>query len=239
MEANFYPSLPLIDPILDLGCGDGNFAEIAFPQHQRMIGVDPWWGPLQKSVKGKVYQHAIQSLGDALPLPSDHFNTVVSNSVLEHIPDLDPVLREVVRVLKPGGKLIFCSPSDNFLPFLSVSSALKKIKLNKLGEVYENFFNRISRHEHCDGPQVWTKRLNRSGLTVDRWWYYFSKNALRTLEWGHYFGAPSAIIHAATRRWILSPTRWNLWLTDKITRRYFTEPLPDKGAYIFFVAHKN
>jgi SAM-dependent methyltransferase len=246
VEAKFYQDLPLIDPILDLGCGDGHFAAMAFERHEQMIGVDPWWGPLQKSVKGKVYRHAIQSLGDGLPFPSNHFNTAISNSVLEHIPDLDPVLAEAVRVLrspdpasgKPGGSFIFCSPSDNFLPFLSVSSALKRVRLKKLGGAYENFFNRISRHQHCDDPQTWTQRLNRAGLQVDRWWYYFSKSALRALEWGHYFGMPSAIIHAVTRRWILSPTRWNLFFTDKLVRRYFVESLPDKGAYVFFVAHK-
>lgn len=238
VEAQFYQDLPLAEPVLDLGCGDGHFAAMAFERHARMIGVDPWWGPLQKSVKGRVYRHAIQCLGDALPLPSNYFNTVISNSVLEHIPQLDPVLAEVTRVLQPGGQFIFCSPSENFLPFLSVSTALKRVRLTQLGVSYENFFNRISRHEHCDDPQTWTQRLNRSGLQVDRWWYYFSKPALQTLEWGHYFGAPSAIIHAVTRRWILVPTKWNLLLTDKVVRRYFGEPLPEQGAYVFFVAHK-
>ncbi len=239
VEARFYQDLPLIDPILDLGCGDGHFAAMAFDRREQMIGVDPWWGPLKKSVKGKVYRHAIQSLGDALPFPSNHFNTVISNSVLEHIPALDPVLAEAVRVLKPGGTFIFCSPSENFLPFLSISSALKSVHLKRLGGAYENFFNRISRHQHCDDPQMWTQRLNRAGLQVDQWWYYFSRSALRTLEWGHYFGMPSAIIHAATRRWIVAPTRWNLWLTDKTVRRYYSEALPEKGAYVFFVAHKS
>jgi SAM-dependent methyltransferase len=246
VEARFYQDLPVVDPILDLGCGDGHFAAVAFDQHEQIIGVDPWWGPLKKSVKGKVYRHAIQSLGDALPFPSNHFATVISNSVLEHIADLDPVIAEVTRVLrssdpasgKPGGTFIFCSPSDNFLPFLSISSALKSVHLKRLSLAYENFFNRISRHHHCDNPRTWTQRLNRAGLQVDQWWYYFSRSALRTLEWGHYFGMPSAIIHAATRRWILAPTRWNLWLTDKYVRRYYSEPLPEKGAYVFFLAHK-
>ena len=238
VEANFYQNLSLAEPILDLGCGDGHFAAMAFDQHQRMIGVDPWWGPLKKSVKGEVYRHAIQTLGDALPFPSESFATVISNSVLEHIPNLDPVIDEVARVLKLGGMFIFCAPSENFLPFLSISSALKRVHLPRLGSTYETFFNRISRHQHCDDPQTWTKRLNRAGLTVDRWWYYFSKSALRTLEWGHYFGTPSAIVHAATRRWIMVPAKWNLWLTDKLVRRYYREPLPEKGAYVFFIAHK-
>jgi hypothetical protein len=85
---------------------------------------------------------------------------------------------------------------------------------------------------------VWTARLERCGFAVERWWYYFSRSALRALEWGHYFGAPSALIHAVMRRWIIAPTRWNLALTNWYTRRYYAEPLPERGAYVFFVARK-
>jgi SAM-dependent methyltransferase len=163
---------------------------------------------------------------------------VISNSVLEHILELDPVLAEVNRVLKPGGTFIFCSPSENFLPFLSISAGLQRLHLKGPAQAYANFFNRISRHHHCDDPQTWMARLQRAGFTIDRYWYYFSPQALRTLEWGHYFGAPSALIHAATRRWILSPTRWNLSLTEKMLRPIYDEPLPERGAYVFFIAHK-
>jgi hypothetical protein len=112
------------------------------------------------------------------------------------------------------------------------------VKLQRLGEAYDKFFNRISRHHHCDDPATWLARLERCGFTADRWWYYFSRPALRTLEWGHYFGLPSALIHAATRRWVLAPAHWNLFVTEKYVRRYYEEPLPERGAYVFFVAKK-
>ena len=239
VEARFYQDIDLAEPILDLGCGDGHFASIALDGRAPMVGVDPWWSPLTKTVKRQVYRYAIQSVGGALPFASQYFSSVISNSVLEHIPDLDPVLAEVNRVLKPGGAFIFCSPSEYFLPFLSVSGGLKRVKLARLATAYENFFNRISRHQHCDDPATWTKRLTTAGFMVDRWWYYFSPKALRTLEWGHYFGAPSALIHAATRQWILSPTRWNLALTEKMLRPIYHEALPERGAYVFFIARKS
>jgi len=45
-----------------------------------------------------------------MPFEDASFQTVISNSVLEHIPDLDAVLLETARVLKPGGMFIFASP---------------------------------------------------------------------------------------------------------------------------------
>jgi SAM-dependent methyltransferase len=49
---------------------------------------------------------------DALRLsfPDDSFDLIVSNDVFEHVPDIDRCLHEVVRVLRPGGRLLFSVP---------------------------------------------------------------------------------------------------------------------------------
>lgn len=238
VESRFYQDLALPEPVLDVGCGDGHFAAMALDDRPPMIGVDPWWPPLRESARRRVYRAAIQSAGAALPFPSEHFASAISNSVLEHIPDLDPVLADVNRVLRPGGRFVFCVPSDNFLPFLSVSRGLRRLGLRGLGSVYERFFNRISRHYHTDDPQSWAERLHRAGFSIEQHWYYFSRGALATLEWGHYFGAPSVVAKKLTGRWVIAAARWNLWLTDRLVRRYYEEALPEQGAYLFFVARK-
>lgn len=238
VEARFYRDIDLPEPVLDLGCGDGHFAAMAFAGRSPMIGVDPWWPPLRESARCQVYRAAIQSAGAALPFPDTCFASAVSNSVLEHIPDLDPVLAEVARVLKPGGRFVFSVPSDNFVAFLSVSSGLRRAGLRPLGAAYERFFNRISRHYHCDDAAQWAERLGRAGLSIELHWTYFSRGALATLEWGHYFGAPSVVAKKLTGRWVIAPSRWNLWLTERLVRPYFEEPLPAQGAYLFFVTRK-
>jgi hypothetical protein len=140
--------------------------------------------------------------------------------------------------MQPGAPFIFCVPSDYFLSFLSISGGLRRVGLGGLAGRYENFFNRISRHHHCDGPDVWRARLAAAGLTLERHWYYFSPAALRALEWGHYFGLPAAVAHTLTGRWVLAPNRANLAVTERLLRRYYDEPLPEKGAYLFFIARK-
>jgi SAM-dependent methyltransferase len=220
VEARFYKDLPLVEPILDLGCGDGHFAT-AMPAHPPFVGMDPWWGPLVEARQRAAYSFVAQASGAAMPFPSCHFRTIISNSVLEHIPDLEPVLSEVKRVLAPGGQFVFCVPSEYFLPFLSISRGLRRVGLGSPARSYEAFFNRISRHHHCDDPSTWEARLDAAGLRLVRYWYYFSENALATLEWGHYFGLPSLVIKKLFGRWILLPTRANLWLTERLVRRFY------------------
>jgi SAM-dependent methyltransferase len=194
---------------------------------------------VHKAVKVGAYRLVLQGYGDHIPFPDGAFASVFSNSVLEHIPVIDPVLVEIARVLKPGALFLFCVPNQNFLSNLSISSFFDRIGLARLGDAYRAFFNHISRHSHCDPPEVWQARLEKSGFKVERWWHYFSPHSLHVLEWGHYFGLPSLLIHALLRRWILLPTRWNLALTEALVKPVYNEnPLHSQGSYTFYVARR-
>ena len=241
VEARFYADLSLERPVLDLGCGDGHFASIAFDEPLE-AGFDPWWGPLVEARERGAYRLLSQAEGARMPYPDDHFATIVSNSVLEHIPRLQPVLAEAARVLRPGGWFYFCVPGPNFLPFLSIGRALDRVGLRSLGEAYRRLFDRISRHHHCDGADVWERRLEVAGLRLVNWWPYFTRRALVALEWGHYMGFPSLVCKKLTGRWVLSPSQANLSLTERMMRPLYQESLSlgegGAGAYLFFIAQK-
>jgi len=239
VEARFYEEIDLPAPTLDLGCGDGHFATTAF-NRKLEVGTDPWRAPILEAGERRAYQGLAQSDGAAQPFPDAYFASAVSNSVLEHVLHLDEVLLETARVLQPGAPFIFCVPNHQFLSNLSVSNGLDKIGLRPLGEAYRSFFNRISRHQHCDDPTTWEVRLQKSGFHLEKWWHYFSPAALHTLEWGHYFGLPSLITKKVTNRWILVPQPWNLALTLRLTEPYYNEPLAtEDGAYTFYIARRD
>ena len=231
VESRFYERLPVIEPVLDLGSGDGSFAQQTFAR-PLTAGIDPWWPPTLEARQRKSHCLLALASGAALPFAEGTFQTIVSNSVLEHIPDLDPVIAEAFRVLRPGGHLLFCSPSDHFTDWL--------LGAKLLGDAYRRWFNRISRHQHCDSPAVWRARLERAGFQVDAIWYYFSPRALQTLELGHYFGLPNLITKKLLGEWVLFPSRGNplLRFLDATLRPIYDEPLQDKGAYLFGVARK-
>ncbi|HEY9076394.1 MAG TPA: class I SAM-dependent methyltransferase [Anaerolineaceae bacterium] len=238
IEARFYEEFDLPQPTLDLGCGDGHFVQIALDRKVE-VGLDPWWDPLQEAVSRSSYSLPLQGFGNLMPFGDGTFNSVFSNSVLEHIPDLDPVIHEVSRVLKPGGIFAFCVPNHNFLSSLSIARFLDKIGLKRLASAYRRFFNRIARHYHCDDPVTWETRLDKAGFLVERWWHYFPPNFLAIMEWGHYFGFPALVSKKLFGRWILSPTRWNLALTDAVVRRaYESDPRHPLGTCTFYIARK-
>lgn len=230
VEARFYHLLELPEPLLDLGCGDGDFAARALPGRTLTAGIDPWWNPLKKSQKAGIYEVLVQGMGDAMPFPDEYFATIFSNSVLEHIPDLQPVLQESNRVLRPGGRLILTTPSHYFTEWLGGA--------RYFGDGYRRFFNRISRHAHTDPPEQWAERLALAGYRIVRWQYYFSPQALHALEIGHVQGLPSAILHFLTGHWILAPWEESLRRTERWLRPFYEEEAGDSGAYMLIVAEK-
>lgn len=238
VEARFYQDLlPLHEPVLDVGCGDGHFASVAFPR-PLTAGIDPSGAMLREAKGRKAYHQLVRSVGGALPFADEFFATVVSNSVLEHIPEVDAVLCEISRVLEPSGRLIFCVPSDHFTESLFFTQLFDRLRLKGAAHAYERYFNRISRHHHCDGVDVWQARLSQAGLQLVDFFYYFSERALHALDLGHYLGVPNLICKKLFGRWVLAPARWSLAPAERWLRPLYEEPLPEVGAYLFFVAER-
>lgn len=237
VESQFYQHIRLPEPVLDLGCGDGHFAEMTFNK-PLSVGIDPWWGPINKAKGKNAYQLLVQGYGNRLPFPDESFACVISNSVLEHIPDIQPVLNEVGRVLQSQGLFIFTTPNHNFTDYLGGALMFEKFSLKRLANAYRRFFNWLSRHAHTDSPEIWSERLALAGLTVDRWQYYFSKKALHGLELGHLQGLPSAVLHFLAGHWIVAPYQSSLYLTDKWIRPYYEEKSYDQGTMTLMIARK-
>jgi len=239
VEARFYENIDLPVPTLDLGCGDGSFASLAFDRVIE-VGLDPWEKPLREAEARGVYKKVVLSEASTIPYPDGYFASAVSNSVLEHIPTLEPVLMELARVLSPGAAFIFCVPNQRFLGTLSIGRFFDRLRLRFLGDLYRRFFNHISRHHHCDDAQTWQQRLERAGFELVDCWDYFSPRSLRVLEWGHYLGLPSLLTHRLFGRWIIAPWKWSLFFTHLITSNSYNEAsVQEDGVYTFYIARKS
>ncbi len=97
--------------VLDLGCGGGFMAEALARRGANVIGVDPVDAAVAAArahavAGGLAIDYRVGS-GEAIPLADRSVDCVVCVDVLEHVADIDQVLDEIARVLKPGGLFLF------------------------------------------------------------------------------------------------------------------------------------
>ncbi len=97
--------------VLDLGCGGGFMSEALARRGAKVIGIDPSETAIRVArahaeSEGLQIDYEVSS-GECLPLADHGMDCVVCVDVLEHVDELDRVLDEVQRVLKPGGVFLF------------------------------------------------------------------------------------------------------------------------------------
>lgn len=167
-------------PLLDLGCGDGLIGRILFGAPGGIdVGLDPWAGQLRQAASSEAYDHVDRGYGHALPYPDASFATVFSNSVLEHVEDLEPVLQEVARVLKPGGRLIFTVPSDAFRRMLDGYARRVEAGDRNGAEAYAADVDERLEHHHYHSPEAWRRLLSEATLTLTKAEYFMPERAER------------------------------------------------------------
>lgn len=95
--------------LLDVGCGDKPYEVLFLPHVEAYVGVehDATWAGTVSARHGKA---DVVYAGDRLPFDDASFQTVLSNQVLEHVPDPAHLCREMARVLAPGGRLLVTVP---------------------------------------------------------------------------------------------------------------------------------
>lgn len=96
--------------ILDYGCGlGGNFRYLS--RRGRYIGVDILEDNLSYARKRYGDEYFYLSEGVKVPFADGYFDEVHAYDVLEHVDELDAVIREIQRLVKPGGRAIFTIPA--------------------------------------------------------------------------------------------------------------------------------
>lgn len=112
--------LPAVTSLLDVGCGIGHWSRCLgpfLPAEARVTGVDrePRWIEQARAAAAAAGERRFSyQPGEAerLPFPDGSFDLVTCQTVLIHVKDPVVVLREMLRVLKPGGLLAVVEPNN-------------------------------------------------------------------------------------------------------------------------------
>jgi SAM-dependent methyltransferase len=113
-----HDTIPAGSRLLEIGSGPSNEATFEFAKIGPVTGVD-----VSDEIFGNTsLVHAVVFDGVHLPFPDRSFDAVVSNWVMEHVEKPLPLLKEVRRVLRPGG--MYCFRTINLFHYMPLGSKL-------------------------------------------------------------------------------------------------------------------
>jgi SAM-dependent methyltransferase len=152
-------------PILDVGCGDGLFATIAF-ENVEVWGIDIDAKEGRWAASSRAYSQVI--LGDVTraKLPEGFFQSCVANCSLEHVPRIDLALENILRSLKPGGNAYLFLPNRDWTRHLLSTRFLEKVGAPRLARTLRDSIDRFFRHHHLHDQEGWRKVVSEAGLEV-------------------------------------------------------------------------
>jgi SAM-dependent methyltransferase len=107
-----YRTHALQEPVLDVGCGDGQWFRLVWPEIGDVSGIDLEPAAVERARRSGVYRQVWQADAAAMPVAAGAFGSVFANCSLEHMDNIETVIGNVYRALRPGGTFIFSVVTD-------------------------------------------------------------------------------------------------------------------------------
>lgn len=167
--------------VLDFGCGAGSFINYLAKKDRDSLffGVDIDKSIINRAKKNKLYDNEkfFLSDGDRLPFDDDFFDEVYCYEVLEHVKELDKVLKDIKRVIKKGG-------------VLRVSVPLRKSEMELIK--YNPDYPEQIGHRRFFSKDKLREELKNAGFKVKS---HTTCNAIEHLYWKHVFSRGGKIVN--------------------------------------------
>jgi SAM-dependent methyltransferase len=182
--------------VLDYGCGSGEIVKLLRQQEIEGFGCDVFYDGADYSdlVKNPLFGTSILKMdGGKIPFADNFFDFIISNQVIEHVEDIDLVLSEFQRVLKPGGQILNLFPDKDIwreghcnIPFLHWFPKRSRLR------VYYAFGLRSIGMGSFKGkktPMQWSRDICE---WLDQWTYYRTGREIDR-EYARYFSEIQSI----------------------------------------------
>jgi SAM-dependent methyltransferase len=140
--------------VLENGCGVGMYVEKLTGLGSRVIGLEY---DLARTVEAGIKSDAIiNAAGEFIPLPSLTFDLILSHEVIEHVQDDRAAIREMIRVLKVGGRAVIFCPNLGY-PF-ETHGIFWNGKYYFGNKLFVNYLPRVLRNKLAPHVRVYSKR---------------------------------------------------------------------------------
>lgn len=180
VESNAKPG----DRILDYGCGLGAIIQKVRSKGLDAYGCDVFYegGDRSNLVESDLLTCGIikRMTGDNIPFDDGSFDIIINNQVMEHVPDLEIVLAEIHRVLKPGGKVLSLFPDSSVwreghvgIPFVHWFPKGSQIRV-----AYAFTLRCLGLGYHKHGKSRWQWRVDACAW-IDKWTHYRSLKVIQ------------------------------------------------------------
>jgi SAM-dependent methyltransferase len=199
----------LSPPILDIGCGDGLFAALAYPGKQ-IWGLDINLSEIRRAQASSAYEALVYGSITNVTLPEDFFRSAIANCSLEHVPGLDQALRNIRRSLVPGGTFINIVPTPQWTRLMAIPQVLERAGFPSLAAAYGRGIDTVFNHIHLYDAEEWGRRLENTGFKVTSVEMLTSQRSSWVFDILLYPSLVGWLTKKLTGRWVLAPALRNL-----------------------------
>ena len=140
--------------ILENGCGVGMYVEKLSAFGGRVIGLEY---DFDRAADAKVNSSEIfNAAGEFIPIPASTFDLILSHEVIEHVQDDRAAIREMIRVLKTGGRVVIFCPNRGY-PY-ETHGIFWKGKYYFGNKLFVNYLPRALRDKLAPHVRVYSRR---------------------------------------------------------------------------------
>lgn len=183
----FNSFIPYSRPVLDYGCGDGFFTETSFlKRNQRVdVGLETDVKRAELARNRDFYGKVVVYPGHRVPFPNNSFSTVISNSVLEHVSNIEGSLSEVHRILKKPGRYYVSLTTSQYEKNLFGTLVF--------GDLYKKWMRKRAYHANMLSDLEIEARFKSVGFSIVKKIGYLNKASTKFLDIMQYISIPSRI----------------------------------------------
>ncbi|ABQ27961.1 class I SAM-dependent methyltransferase [Geotalea uraniireducens] len=161
-----YKRYSLPEPILDVGCGDGQYFRLVWPEINSVVGVDIDVSAIGAARDSGVYSAVYNTPALDMSFSPESFASVFANCSLEHMDNVDIVLNKIWDVLVPNGLFLLSVTTDKFLEWTTLPQLMKVVQDSDVAahllDSYKAYHHLVSAFP----PNIWANILRKAGFEI-------------------------------------------------------------------------